>query len=315
MDTLLNRLLSTTIDIVQVTSICSTVATGFVVITGISLLSTRRQITNKVSFKLALFVAFYELVFHIANIVNTHVLVYSMAPTISCRVIRSVANFSKLMAVFTTATIAYNLDMILIRQRNEVKRAQLWYVPFALSIALVITLICSIYSIATGVCWLADFALNPSAGWIQWLSSYLWMLLGLVYSLYVVIRVIRLLGRHETDMHMTMEKYGRTISQKLRRVSFRITMYVVVPILTFLPSILSFTIQTIGYSVASPVYKKYISTLDAIVWIIAELLASSTGVLTALVFVFDPVVTAALVDFLEYAKDRLKCNRGQTNSV
>ncbi|ORX90497.1 hypothetical protein K493DRAFT_304841 [Basidiobolus meristosporus CBS 931.73] len=305
MDGFLNRLLRATVDIVQVTSICSAVATSMVVVAGILLLCTRRQISNKISFRLALLVAFYEFIFHVTNIINNRVLFHAMTPTIACRLTYSIANFSKLMSVFTTTTIAYNLDMILIRQRSEVKRAQLWYIPLTLSTALLITLICTIYSVANEVCWLANFAANPTAVWIQWLSCFLWMFLGLCYSLYVVIRVIHLLRHHQTEMHTTMEKINLSTNPKLRQISFRITMYAVVPILTFFPAILSFTIQSIGYSLPRPVYKEHLATFDALMWAIAELLTSSTGLLTTLVFAFDPVVMAALADISEYIKYRL----------
>ncbi|ORX94795.1 hypothetical protein K493DRAFT_373199 [Basidiobolus meristosporus CBS 931.73] len=286
---------------VKFCSIASFAITVLVFILSVSFYIARPQITNKISFKLTMCVVLFEMIFHGTTAYRTQESLLAIVPSQACFWIRLILNFSKIMIVLLTCTIAFNLDLVFIHQKLDASRYHKWYIPFSLCTGLALTIPSAIYSYVKGVCWLGDPSQSLLIALEWWIANYVWLIIGLIYSLIVVVRVIRVLRRHEQYIE-AFNPHETRMHENLKRVIFRIIMYVTIPIITFTPAIISFFFQTIGFTLSDEEYGGFYAQVDTFFWILAEGFTTSTGILTGLVFSLDPVVKNVYLSFGKQAR-------------
>ncbi|KAK9762956.1 hypothetical protein K7432_010791 [Basidiobolus ranarum] len=159
--------------------------------------------------------------------------------------------------------------------------------PVAILLTLVISVPGLVVSRIQGVCWFANATEGYKLLIAWWASGYIWMVASMIYSIAVVVSVSRVLKKHQRQMSHEVSN-GSGYSKRIQRSVFRISMYPVIPVITFTFSIIGSSLEFIrvGSEIESVAYG--IVSISCI--LISDFTASATGILTAVVFCFDPML-------------------------
>ncbi|KAK9766416.1 hypothetical protein K7432_004528 [Basidiobolus ranarum] len=256
----------------------------------------KRELTSRTSFYLAFWSSICILLYQGFGF-------FKPDPTapVFCALSNYFKNVTKLAAVFITGCIAYNLHKVFIKKSPVSATIVRWYVPASISFSVVVSIPGLVYALSAKTCWLrSDYEAWTMIYW--WVSSDLWMLIMLSYCLVIVILVFRIIHRekkeikvllHDTSNSDTSARRTRKKGREYSRVAIRIIMYPIVPILSFTPSLITFTVRTIqvvGHPMTDYRYNYVLGHCD----LAANFVCSLAGVFAGIAFMCDPVVSAAI---------------------
>ncbi|KAK9717940.1 hypothetical protein K7432_005856 [Basidiobolus ranarum] len=295
-----------------VIGLISVIAVIIVIVVGVIIQWYYRHESTRTSFTLALWVALWDLGFHIGNILSATLIKHDISSSnLLCTLLRFFGNMFKLLSIFTTAIIAFNLHQVFVLKKERFAPYQIYYIPVVMILALAISVPCLISSRIQGVCWLAD----PNNGYrllmAWWGSGYIWMIGCMAYSVGVVVSVLRILKRHQRQMSRE-DTNNSGFSKSVRRSVFRIAMYPVIPVITFSFAIAGNTLEFIRMGSDSDSIPLLIISSSFI--IISDFATSATGVLTAVIFCMDPMLQRFIHSIRASSVSYYHCY-SKTNSV
>ncbi|ORX88989.1 hypothetical protein K493DRAFT_319054 [Basidiobolus meristosporus CBS 931.73] len=220
-----------------------------------------------------------------------------------CTVVPFFENVAKLSAVFITGCIAYNLRRVFIKKMSVPPKLVRGYIPLSILFAVIVSIPGLVYSLDRDICWLKDKSnIWPMIYW--WITSEVWMLIVLTYCLVIVIVVFRIIHQGNREIKRLLRRPDgsdgqppvvRQRSRQLNQAAVRIIMYPIVPILSFTPSLVTFTIQMIqlvGHHMHSARYQEIIQNCT----LAADFISSWTGIFAGIAFMWDPVVTTVIME-------------------
>ncbi|KAK9763065.1 hypothetical protein K7432_010610 [Basidiobolus ranarum] len=158
--------------------------------------------------------------------------------------------FFNLMYIFLTATIAFNLQVVFIHRRQNIRKFEITFVSISVASALFLSgwpLILGKfgYDAEFDSCWYLHQKQTLTLIW-EWCTFHFWVCASVVYSIFVVTWVTRKLiaRRHEISEHHNPDNlnFSPEYVYHLKIMNYtvaRILGYAVVPILTQTPILIS----------------------------------------------------------------------------
>ncbi|ORX97370.1 hypothetical protein K493DRAFT_350123 [Basidiobolus meristosporus CBS 931.73] len=261
-------------------SVVSSIAVVFTILT---IYTYRKSLADRVSFRLALWIA-------LVNGLYNGIQLLLQTPLIESNTICSLFVWgsltSSLLSLLFTVAIAVNLQIILVHNQPLTKPYETYYAILATILSLCITsppYLLGLYGRqADGSCGFA------AQNWWQltvlpWVGHLFWILLGTLYCVVITIIVSAYLFAEATQA-IPGATNSRLTSKKVQRAVRRILLYLILPSLGQFLVLISWIILRLAHS----------STTWSMVGQLLTVIGSgSQGMLTATAFVFDPVLEAA----------------------
>ncbi|ORX99456.1 hypothetical protein K493DRAFT_313225 [Basidiobolus meristosporus CBS 931.73] len=275
--------------------IASIVILLIVIISALLIWIWKKELTSRTSFYLAFWSSICILVYHGFGFFKP-----DAAVPVSCALLNYFKNVSKLSAVIVTGCIAFNLHRVFIKKSSVSPTVVRWYVPMSILFSILVSTPGLAYSLHAHTCWLrSDYKAWTMIYW--WVTSDLWMFIVLTYCLVIVILVFRIIHRERQEIKRLLKSGNNPLSysgsrrkeREYNRVAIRIIMYPIVPILSFTPSLVTFTIRTIQV-VCHPMSEEHFQDVLDHCNLAADFVCSWTGIFAGIAFMCDPVVSAAI---------------------
>ncbi|KAK9712078.1 hypothetical protein K7432_007385 [Basidiobolus ranarum] len=261
-------------------SVASSLAVIFTILT---IYSYRKSLADRVSFRLALWIALVNGLFNAIQLLLQTPLIESNS---MCSLFFWGSLTTSLLSLFFTVAIAVNLQIILLHNQPLTKSYEIYYAIFATFLALLITtpsyIMGSLGRQPDSTCGFA------AENWWQitllpWFSHLLWILLGTLYCVIVTIIVSVYLFVAATRP-VPGANNSRLTSKKVQRAVRRILLYLILPSLGQFLVLLSWIFLRLAH-------------LNSTWYVIGRMLSiigsGGQGMLTAIAFIFDPVLEAA----------------------
>jgi hypothetical protein len=271
-----------------VNSISIGVGIGVLIIIGLIYLFGKKA-QRRATFHLVIGIALMDVLFAIA-----HMTISSLDYDYQCYISGFLFLFTQLCSLFLNISIALNLQLLLLHHKDLPRRIEVMYYLVSVVAAALITGVPMFagafgYDTEENSCWFFNESSLQSITW-QISVLYGWIIMGVLYCTGVIsailyklisnnheLRKFRVSARENTTRLEERKKNERTI----HRIVCRVLLYPMVPILTLSMSFIS----TLYFYINKDVSK--------VLWFLGMLTLSSRGIITGLVFCFDPVVCNA----------------------
>ncbi|KAK9708905.1 hypothetical protein K7432_009356 [Basidiobolus ranarum] len=274
----------------NVTTVTSVILNSFSVVSSMAVVFTiliiytyRKSLADRVSFRLALWIALVNALFNGIQLLLQTPLVESNK---ICSLLVWGSLTSSLLSLLFTVAIAVNLQIILVHNQPLTKPYETYYAMLAAIMSLLITsppyLLGLFGRQPDGSCGFA------AENWWQitllpWLGHLFWILLGTLYCAIITI-IVSFYLFVEVTQPVPDANNSRLTSKKVQRAVRRILLYLILPSLGQFLVLISWIIIRLAYN--NPTWYtvgKVLSTIGS----------GSQGMLTAVAFLFDPVLEAA----------------------
>ncbi|KAK9761986.1 hypothetical protein K7432_012683 [Basidiobolus ranarum] len=274
----------------------------------------RRHLTSRTSYNLAFWSLVCILIYHSLSFSKA-----AKSTPLICNLVSFFQNVAKLSAVFITWCIAYNLQRVFIKKLTVSPKLVRCYIPVSVGFAILVSIPGLVYSLYMNVCWLEKpHNVWPMVYW--WITSECWMFIVLSYCLAIVIIVFRIIYQGNREIKRLLRRPDgsdgqppavRQKSRQLNQAAVRIIMYPIVPILSFTPGLVAFTIQMIQVVTHNIDNEYYIQLLHRSS-LASHFISSWTGIFAGIAFMWDPVVTTVIKEIrikYGYIKPPLENNK------
>ncbi|ORX95289.1 hypothetical protein K493DRAFT_337405 [Basidiobolus meristosporus CBS 931.73] len=274
----------------------SVVASLLIVFTVLAIFLFHRKFADRVSFRLAFLIALSDIGYHTSMMAGYH----SSKSDFSCVYSTWGSVYFNLMFIFLTATIAFNLQIVFIHGKQNIRQFETTFVLISVCSALFLSgwpLVLGKFGFDPkfNSCWYLNQDDRLTLIWL-WCTFYFWVVASVIYSLLVVIFVARrlLIRKRQISQEQFSMESKLTVEQchQLKLVNYavsRILAYAIVPIITqssiFVASMYGYTHGEIPFAIL----------------IMAATGPGLQGVLNAIAFTFDPALWAL------YHSTKTKC--------
>ncbi|ORY02115.1 hypothetical protein K493DRAFT_312187 [Basidiobolus meristosporus CBS 931.73] len=273
-----------------------------VVVAVLTIFRYRRKYADRVSFRLAFMLICVDVflaLFHILDYVlyiPSRVCTFSAWGTLTC----------ELMTIFLNVTIAYNLQVVFLQEKSNIKQFEKLFVGGSLALAVTLSSIVAIggklgYDPNDGVaCWYINVGTSPTIIY-EWTCELSWIVLELWYLLIVISLVAHKLIKQSAMLReRSQNECFETKKQQLytaKMVNYavrRITLYPLVPLLAHSSKMITLIFSYSGTPI--PFWLRII-TFSLIV---------SQGTLDSIVFLFDPTLHAIWTEYKSSRQQKMK---------
>lgn len=260
----------------SISILCSTL----ILTTIITLQVKKLSYSNRISLRLIKYVSMAEILYSISHILRINS--YRFPKWISY--IASLGYiFSSLLICFLIITILFNVKLIYIYNYKNTTHFERYYLIIPLSLAMLLSFMPFLFyelkfdQVQNRV-WYSSITWE----WATYLAWIIWSIMYCTFSISLILYSInkRSKGADSTSIDNSESSSSAThFSKNTSRHVTRITFYSLIPILTYLPTIIL------------DLYYIYIGNNNSLINIISLLFSSSQGIFTLIIFLFDPVIS------------------------
>ncbi|ORX92536.1 hypothetical protein K493DRAFT_376770 [Basidiobolus meristosporus CBS 931.73] len=199
-----------------------------------------------------------------------------------------------LASVFLRLAVVVNIQLAVVKSTKNASITELHYLLVATILPLLLSIVPACANLLgwtthEGTCWFRDDGKSRNFIW-QWFSYYMWVILGVLYSIVSILLIVRYLRKQKSEIQEDMEAAVPRIplecnplphSQSadiIKQTVYRTCWYPIIPTISQSFVMVNALILTAKKEILFPVY------------LISIIGTALQGTLTAIVFANDPVV-------------------------
>lgn len=281
-------------------NICSTICSCLVISGTLLLLFKNRPLLNRPSLRISTSIAACDTIYSVCQMFVFNNSFMKQLPEINLRVMLWLMAASSVAFVFLSSCMGIHLILtVLTKKAHWANRIQFWYEPVSFFLALLIThpylyMFHSVVWIESAQLFYLQDTVSVSRRNV-WLIQWMWIFMGIVFLFFIAVFTYLKMSQVWTATPENSQPNGgggptkQAISEErkkyVRSVTFRVTCYPVIPILTQ-------TMLVVGNLMEAPPYW---------IFVLGYLLPSCQGTLNFLVYLMNPaldIYRTAIVDFI-----------------
>ncbi|ORY05777.1 hypothetical protein K493DRAFT_296337 [Basidiobolus meristosporus CBS 931.73] len=249
--------------------------------------------TNQASIRLLTFIAFADAMYSVFQIVS-----HTMpSESFLCSLSAWGLIYFTLSSVFLRLAVVINIQLAVVKSTKSTTISAFHYLLVAMALPLLLSIVPISIRIFgrtphKDICWFKNDGDNTSFLW-QWFFYYMWVLLGVLYSIISILLIVRYLQEQQSEIQGDIEaavprnpleydSFPQYQSNGLiKQAIYRTCWYPIIPIISQSFVMVSALILTTRKETIFPVY------------LISVIATALQGTLTAIVFANDPAVNEA----------------------
>ncbi|KAI9293165.1 hypothetical protein K502DRAFT_275076, partial [Neoconidiobolus thromboides FSU 785] len=231
---------------------------------------------KRLSFRLSMWIAFADAIFCCMSYLS----VDPVKRILECNIINAVGYISNLTLIFLTVCMAFNLQMVFVKQQHNPRLTEKFYVTTSFLAAFIIIVPFTVIAIAMDSCTIFPLVQLPYNLIFFWIMIGIWEVVGVLYCSITIIKVVLKLTPSPT-----VDRISDSIQSRVEQVVRRLIFYPLIPVLTQSPYVIAANLSLInGKKTLLERYIYYVPSYSA-------------GILNAVVFLFDPALPEIWKDF------------------